>query len=259
MLQHQGQGGSPFPFPIGTIQRAPGSGQDVRSVLPFQNNKLWFWEYEDFLYDAYPSDAPLTLYDQSASGSPSTGLVSNATGGVYGITLASTNELEIVGFDKGDNLLIQGNLPFYFETRVKVVHTMAANEKLVFGLASAMNPTLDNITRNAWFLLAGSTDLLIETDDGTDDNDDKDTGHDITAGSFYIYSIERGVDGIVYFTKADGDGQNRKTWTMSRTFGLNEPSFGANNLQPVILASKSTGTTQPQIQIDYLLYGGARA
>jgi len=259
-MQHQGGGGSVFHFPLRTHRRGTGASQGTYSVLPFQNLRNWHWFFEDFIGDALDEDEhPLAVYDASASGTPTLDIVADAVGGQYQIQLANTNEAETAGLTFGGQLFLRGNRPFYFETRLKQVNTMAANQVLVWGLASDVDTTtLDNLTRNLWFRLDADSDLLIEADDNTTDQDDKDTGFNVTADTFYIYSIERGVDGTVYFSKADGNGENRKTWTLSKTFGGSEPSFSTNNLQPVILAQKSTGTTQPEIVVDYVLVGGER-
>lgn len=251
--------GSAFGFPLKTVWRPAGSRQGVQSVQPYSAHKNWFWRVEDFLWDAFDIDEHwLATYDASAAGAPTLDLVADGTGGQFQIKLASTSEAETAGLTMADNLYFDGAKPFYFETRMQVVHTMAANEVLVWGMASDVNTaTLDNIVRNAWFRQDADTDLLIETDDATTDTDDKDTGFNVTAATWYIFSIERDRNGTIYFTKADGDGQNPKTWSMKKNFSVAEPTF-SGNLQPVILCQKSSGTTTPEILVDYLVCAGAR-
>ena len=252
--RHTGGGGSRFHLPLQTFERSSGASQAVSGDVLHQNVPIEFYYYEDFLWDAFDiTEHPLAIYDASASGTPTTDLLADATGGVFQIKLAATSEAETVGFTQGDNLYIQGNTLWYFETRLKVVNAMAANQVLVWGLGSDVNTTtLDNITRNAWFRLDADADLLVELDDNTTDTDDYDTGEDITADTYYIFGMERGIDGKVHFYMADGDGEN------ARQVHEITDAFGANNLQPILIAQKASGTSQPELNIDYLYYIGRR-
>ena len=257
--QKQGAG-TRFNFPLETRLKIPGS------VMSEMVSPVWFshlgvyWYYEDFLWDAFDAtEHPLAIYDASSGGTPTTDLVADGTGGQFQIQIASDSEAELVGFHMAGNLYIQGNKPFIFATRLKVVHTMAANEILVWGLASDIDTsTLDNLTRNLWFRVETDTDLMLESDDATTDTDDKDTGIDLTADTFYWFVIEHGFDGKYYFRVAEGDGDNVKTFNLENKFGVTAPSFGANNMQPVILAQKTSGTTQPEIKIDVIAFAGVR-
>ncbi len=261
ILKHQGAGGSDFRFPLRTISRADGQTLDVHAPTLFQAFPNWWWYYEDFVVDALQSDEHFTIYDHSPSGSPTKALVANATGGVLQMKAAATSEAESLVWSMNDNLYVQGNLPFLFAARVKTVHTMAANEVVIVGLGSAIanDPvTPDWITRNVWFRQDASAALLAEADDGTTDTDDKALGPTITAGDWYWYVIERGKNGRLYYGLIDKNGLC-KTWTLEDKFGINSPSFGANNLQPLVWALKASGTTQPEVLIDGVIVGGERA
>jgi hypothetical protein len=262
LLGHQGSGGSDFRFPIRTISKGDGHDKAIHAPTLFQAFPNWYWHYEDFLYDALDAtEIGISLYDHSPSGSPTLGLVANGTGGQLQLLATNTNEAQTLALMMDDNLFIQGNLPFFFAARVKTVHTMAANQKVIVGLGSALknDPVApDLITRNLWFLQAATTDLLVEWDDGTTDRDDKDTGADITAGAWYWYIIERAPNGAIYFGLLNASGY-LKTWTPQEKFGLADPSFGANNLQPIVAVHKASGTTTPQILVDAMLFGGQRA
>ena len=247
-------------FPFMTLDRFGTSKHDFATPAWF-SNMGYFWRWEDFLWDAFDIDEHwLATYDASASGTPTLGLSADATGGAFQIQLASTSEAETAGLSMGNNLYIRGNLPFLWMARIQVVHTMAANEVLVFGLASDVDSaTLDNLTRNIWFRLDADTDLLFEYDDGTTDTDDKDLGIDITEDVYYWYAIERQRNGQIYLHVADDDGENHKVFNPAKQFSVVNPTFGANNLQPVILAQKASGTTQPELLVDCMGFFGARA
>ena len=261
LLRRQGSGGSDFRFPLRTIGRLNGGSSDIHSPILFQNIPNWFWYYEDFLWDAFDADEhPLHIYDHSPSGSPTKGLVSNGTGGQFQLKGSSTSEAQTLAMTMGDKLYIQGNKPFYFEARVQTVHAMAANQVVIVGLGSEIGDdpvTFDYVDRNCWFRQDADTDLLLECDDATTDQDDKDTGTDITAAEWYTYAIERGTNGKLYYALVNDDGF-MKTWSLPEKFGGTDPSFGANNLQPIIAVHKASGTTTPEVLIDYVLFGGAR-
>lgn len=248
-----GGGGSSLHFPIESAFRMPGAQQPVTGINWYQNLPGWFYYFEDFLWDEFDiAEHPLAIYDASAAGTPTTGLIADAVGGQFQIQLASTSEAELVGLTMNNNLYIQGNKPFIFEARVKTVHTMATAQNIVIGLASDVDTsTLDNFTRNIWFRQSAAVDLHTEFDDNTTDTDDQDSGLDITAGAFYGYRIE--FDGsIARMSTWDALGENFKTWARY------SPAFGANNLQPVILAQKTSGTSQPELSVDYLAFAGVR-
>jgi hypothetical protein len=259
IFKKSGQGGLSTAFPIQSFtRRGEGGIGELASPLWNQDllNRYWFWE--DFLYDALPSDPPFTVYDVSSAGAPTAGLSANATGGAFNIQLAATSEAEIVALTHGDQLQIQGNLPFLFLARVSTVSAMATAQKILIGLGSAADSDPDAMTRNAWFLQAGSTALKMEFDDGTNDVDDQDTGVVVTAGAYAWYAIENGFDGELYFRYATANGPCR-TWTFPSKFNAARPSFGANNLQPFIGVYKASGTTQPQIKVDCYGFMGVRA
>ena len=264
-MQNQGGGGSTFHFPLRTHMRASGAAMGADSVIPYQSMKNWHWYLDDFntpnmaAIDTGTTNPIWKLHDTSSAGTPTFARVANTTGGVFQMKLAATSEAETVGIYTYDDLTIQGNLPFYFETRINVVHTMAANQVVIWGLISAFNATFDSTTRNAIFRLDADADLLIETDDDTTNLDDKDTGWDVVANTYYTYSIERGADGTIYFRRGETDGKNVKTWTMKRLdSSLSDPSFGANNLQPVFAVQKASGTTTPEMLVDYAIWAGQR-
>lgn len=245
--------GSRLHFPMLVHGRAAAASQGNYSLAWFQDLRRFAWFYEDFMWDAFDIDEhPLALYDASASGSPTKDIVANEPGGAFQIKLASTSEAETVALTQNDQLYIRMNKPWYFETRLKKVAAAAANQVYVWGVGSAFNTdTLDSIARNAWFRVDGNnSNLLIEADDATTDDDDVDTTADLTDDTYYIFSIEHTGDGRLIYRKADGDGQNIKSYKLT----TETRAFGANNGQIIIAAQKASGTTTPELVIDYVAY-----
>ena len=174
-----GQGGTWCPLEAG-----PGAGYRVA---------------EDFAQASGGSlPAPWATQDTSAAGTPTLDFVDDAAGGRFQLHLATTNEAEAISIYHGDQLTFDITKGPIFKARLKLEldvtgggGAMAAGDILVFGLASARNATLDNITTNAWFRMEGSSGrFLYEADDGTTDTDDQDTGVDGVDNAFVTVEID---------------------------------------------------------------------
>lgn len=142
--------------------------------------------------------APLATQDTSAAGSPTLDYSNDAAAGHFVLKLATTNEAEAISLYFGDQTIVDPTKKPVLQMRLKVESDVtgaggafAAGDKLVFGLASDRNATLDNITRNAWFMFAGANhNIYIEGDDGTTDTDDTDTGIDWAENTFTDFAID---------------------------------------------------------------------
>ena len=252
-----GSGGTAFHHPLQTYRKLPGAISTIRGDVFGHHIPSEYYYYEDFLWDEFDiAKHPLAIYDASASGIVTTDLVDDAVGGQFQVKLASTSEAETAGLTMGGNLYIRGNLPFYFETRLKIVLAPAANQVYVFGLASDINTNVfDDVVRHAWFRVETDADIMVEVDDNVTNTDDKDTNVDVVTDAFIYYSIERTFDGRVIFAMAEADGD---AYGSSYIVPAADAAFGANNLQPVLLAQKASGATQPEIVIDYIFFCGTR-
>jgi hypothetical protein len=176
------------------------------------------------------------------AGSPLLGPVDDSADGEAVMTLSSTNEAQICRLDWDDQLLIPATKAFYFSCRLKV-SGVAANTRMVWGLTSAFNSTLDTTTNNAWFRLEGnSLALLIETDDDTTNRDDQTptNAFTLTADTYYTFEI---------------DGED----TANIRFRLNGSELGklsasaltaAMVLQPIVAIQKDSGTGTQSITVD---------
>lgn len=193
----------------------------------------------------------LTTQDTSTSGSPTMDFVANTAGGAYRLMLATTTEAEAITLYQGDhltwNIAKKPILRFRVKVRPDVTGaggTLAAGDKIVMGLASARNATLDNITTNAWFMLAGANmNLYVETDDGTTDTDDTDTGQDYVADTWMELAIDcSNVNGIRFYK----DGVDV---TPAGTFKI--PSSG--NLQFFVEVTKASAANKDHdVMIDFV-------
>ena len=135
--------------------------------------------YEDFFLGkrspALPAtvvDGPWAKADTSAAGSPTV----TTAGGFLQLTLDNTNEVQNLCVYHGDILGFDIDDLVFAEFWAKVTASLPAEVTAVIGLGSARNDTPDTVAANAWFRLQGNNTLLCESDDGTNDNDDKSTG-----------------------------------------------------------------------------------
>jgi hypothetical protein len=205
--------------------------------------------YDDFngAVATFPTSAdpatPWLVADTSSSGAPVyTKGTSEAT-----LTLAATSEVENVCLSFGDALDIDIDDIQRVEMRVKIsASTMTSGSTLVFGLGSARNDTPDSVTANAWFRMEGanSTTLVYcESDDGTNDNDDKSSG--VTLGTTYkefVIDFTGGKSNVKFFI----DGQRVASTT---TFDMSNYTAG---LQPIVQIQKAANTNVNGVVVDYV-------
>lgn len=200
--------------------------------------------------------AEWTKRDTSAAGSPT---VAGADLGGMAIAMDATSEAQIIGLDFGDALAFDIDDLISFEFLAKLDATPGTNVRIVMGLAGDYNATPDSVAQNAWFLLlGGAATVYCETDDGTNDNDDKTTG--LTLGTswkrFRITFSDRSLTkippnasvagkGNVGFLMEDGNNHMVQVCT-STTFDMSNYSAG---LQPYFQVQKSAGTATGTLTI----------
>jgi hypothetical protein len=188
--------------------------------------------------------APWADQDTSAAGSPTTDYVSDAAGGVFRLAFDSQNEAQALTLYFGDQLVIDSTKQPFFECRLKLNTDGAAlttGEILVVGLASDRSATLDNITRNAWFRIEGANNnILAETDDGTTDDDDNDTGIDFVDNAYMVLAIDMADLSAIKFYVNGVLGATLSAAAMT------------GNVQPYIEIQKGVGTETHAVDIDYV-------
>lgn len=199
---------------------------------------------------AFPTSAdpatPWLVDDTSAAGSPT--YVRNAGEAV--MTLASTAEAENVCLHHGDALSFDIDLVQSIELRVKTVATLDSASSLAFGLASARNDAIDSIAAHASFRLIGSNSVVVETDDGTNDNDDVATGQAL-ADSYkkFVIDFTGGKSDVKFYI--DG-----RRVAASTTFDMSNYSSG---LQPYVQLQKTSDTNTDSVTVDYVKVVSKRA
>ena len=168
-------------------------------------------------------------------------------GSLATLTLTNASQAQILSLHHGDSLAFDIDDLMSLEMRVELgAATFTSGSIFCFGLASARNDTADSVAANAWFRMEGAnstTQVYVETDDGTRDNDDIATG--VTLGTsfkkFYI-DFTGGKSNVKFYI----DGQQV---ARSRTFDMSGYSSG---LQPFFQLQKASNTNADVAIIDYV-------
>lgn len=117
-------------------------------------------------------DGPWAKADTSSAGSPTVA----SAGGFMDLTLASTSEVENLCLYFGDVLPYDIDDLVQFDVWLKITATLDAAISAAFGLASARNDDIDTLAHAALFRVIGSNSVVVESDDGVNNNDDVATG-----------------------------------------------------------------------------------
>ena len=123
---------------------------------------------------------------------------------------------------------------------------MVTGSSLAFGVASARNDAIDSLTNLALFRVIAAdstTAVVVETDDGTTDNDDVATGKTlINAYKRFVISFALGLSDVRFFI----DGQPVATGT---TFSM--AAAAANNVQPYVQIQKTATTNADSVTVAF--------
>jgi len=191
---------------------------------------------------------------QSTGTSPTLARKADHDNGAYEIQTSSTSEVADLTLYWGDELNLDSDLGPIMKIRCQVQTAPAAADSICWGFASARNAIQDTVANNAWFKLAGAnTDLLIESDDATTNDDDNDTTVNLTAGTYAEFMISMNpihgasATDVRFFYRATLGG----AWT--RQLPNTTFAFGAaTNCQPYVQVEKTSGATTPDLLVDYI-------
>lgn len=209
---------------------------------------------------------PWLKKDTSSAGSPT--MTTTADG--LKTTLAATNEIEVMTLYFGDVLSYDIDDIIRAEFVLKANTTLAANETLVVGLASAQADDPDTIAANTWFKIVGAasanTTLLCESDDGTTDNDDKATGISLGTSAHKRLIIDFSTEVQTRSPPFASKGKQAAFFVADATNLLRrvadnvafDMSGYSSGLQPFLQLQKASGTGVPAVSllefcIDYRL------
>lgn len=202
---------------------------------------------EDFLQAAGGTlPAPWAKQDTSAAGSPTLDYVDDAANGAFTLASDSQAEAQKLTLYFGDQLVVDVAKQPLFEARVKldVDTALTADDLFVVGLASARAADLDTIATHAWFRVEADLDILFESDDGTTDDDDNDSGVNLTDGAYAKLAIDfADLSAVAFYVDIeDGNGFVK--------VGTTDMSDATGNLQPFVELQVGAAETHA-ITVDY--------
>lgn len=206
-----------------------------------------FVEYcEDFIgsqsLTASPAGSDIwDIAETAAAGTPT-----YTVGGINGeATLAfdSQAEAQNVCLFMSDRLNFDIDKLLRVEMAVKTVASLDATTSLAFGMASARNDAIDSITAHASFRLIGSNAVVVESDDGVTDLDDKAAGTTLVATyKRFVIDFTGGTANVKFYI----DGTQVAT---STTFDMSAYTAG---LQPYVQLQKTSDANTDSVTVDYV-------
>ena len=186
--------------------------------------------------------------DTSSSGTPTYLCLDGESTGSAQLKLASTSEAETVALSHGDVLGFDIDSIQTVTYRAKVQGVDAVTTVLL-GIAGDHNATIDSIAQNAWFKIEGSAStsaVVVETDDGTTDNDDVATGETLAnAYKEMVIDFTHGKSDVRFYID-NGSGQLKRV-ASTTTFDM---SGYSGCLQPYMRVAKASGTGVPSVEVD---------
>ncbi|HSG70825.1 MAG TPA: hypothetical protein VLA12_10445, partial [Planctomycetaceae bacterium] len=142
-----------------------------------------------------------------------------------------------------------------FEWRVKQSQaSIDTATSIAFGLAGDRNDAIDSIAQNCLFRLIGSSSVVVETDDGTTDNDDVATGQTLV-DSYKTFKVDfsAGKSNIKFYM-SDGNGAMKRV-ASGTTFSM--AAYTAS-LQPIVQIQKTSDSNADGVTLDYFHAWGIR-
>jgi len=228
-----------------------------------------FWEFKDDFFGTGAAISTSALYgspwvvaDVSSAGAPTyvigkDGGTGSDAPGVAVLTLAATDEVESIILSFGGIEQFDINDRLIFETRLKMGQaSVNAATDFSFGLVSGQNATWDSTTMMAAFRVTGAgstTSVVVETDDGTTDLDDKATGQTLVA-AYKTFKIDATDLTSVKFYMTDG---NSKLVRVAPTVTFDISGY-SGSVQPVFQLQKASSTAVDSVTIDYVRVTGRR-
>lgn len=124
----------------------------------------------------------------TGSGPPTILVVS---GGACELALEATSEVQNASLTMDDVLPYDIDDLLRVEFIAKMSGTLSSDSSIAFGVGSARNDDPDSISEAAMFRAINDNDIVLESDDGTNEQDDDDSGDTITT-SYKRFAIDFG-------------------------------------------------------------------
>jgi len=220
--------------------------------------------FSDFIQDVGETVNLPFVYSEAGSSGNQSGNFRDAPDGVYRLTHSADNEAQANLLSLGGTNAISPTREPIFEARVRVnfasgsIFEAASVYEVFVGMVtagsavSASAAAVDGFADNVGFRLGGggqaTNSIFLESDDGTTDNDDVDSGIDFTDGSWHTLKIDMtDLSNILFYV--DGVLANN-----GNTFDADQMA-ATDYLEPFILFSRTNaGGTEVthSLDIDYV-------
>jgi hypothetical protein len=228
-----------------------------------------FWEFFDDFFGNGAAISTSALYgspwvvaDVSTGGAPTyvigtDGGAASQAPGIAKLDLAADSEAESLILSHGGIELFDVTDGLIYEARVKMNQAaVGAVTDFSFGLCAGQNATWDSTTVMAAFRVVGAdstTNVVVETDDGTTDKNDIATGQTlINAWKYFKIDMTDLTNVKFYMTNANSRLVRVAAGT---TFDM---SAYSSCVQPVFQLQKASGTDASGVSIDYVRVTGRR-
>ncbi len=223
---------------------------------------------EDFLGETIVTDidgddiaqGPWSSDDTATAGCPAA--KDDYDNGAIELLLDNGNEVGDCDLSFGNYLSIDSDTEPFCIFRLTAQTAPVAADTLFWGFGSAMNDLIDSTTLNAGFSVAGADlNLDVMSDDNSTDVNATDTTVDIVAGTMYEYLVS--MNSMHGRTVNDPDGASpTDVHVFYRTSAANvftqllpntTLSIGADKaIQPLVHIEKTSGTSTPDLLVDYI-------
>jgi hypothetical protein len=215
---------------------------------------------------AFPTSAdpatPWLVTDTSSAGAPTYthGVDNGESTGDYAVgeavlTLAVTTEVENVCLSFGDVLQYDINKIKGFEWRIRQGQaTIDAATSISFGMTGDRDDAIDSIAAAMLFRLIGANDVVVESDDTVNNNDDVATGQ-VLANSYRIFKVDlaAGLTDVRFFM-SDARGSMKRVAGSTR-FDMSNYTAA---LQPFLQIQKTSDSNVDAVRSDYFEIWGIR-
>jgi hypothetical protein len=182
--------------------------------------------------------------------------------GAVELLVDNGNEVGDITLYWGDESNIDSDKEPFCIFRVKIQTAPVAADTLSWGLMGAQADTVEAVANNAYFGVAGADlNLDIASDDASTDTDNTDTTVDLVAGTWYEFLIS--LNSMHGVTVNDPDGASATDvhyfyrtslggdWT--QLLASTTMTIGADiALQPFVQVEKTSGTSTPDLLVDYI-------
>jgi len=199
-------------------------------------------------------NGPLLVKDTSAAGSPTYVYVDGSANGEVAVDMDSTSEVQNVCLYQNDILQydIDKIRSVFFRVKMNQASLDSASQ-FAFGLTGDRNDAIDSIAQAVLFRVVGAdsgTAVVVETDDGTNDNNDIVTGQTL-ADSYvdFLIDFSQGTSDVRFFIAG-------QPVALTQTFNM---SNYTGSLQLFMQIQKTADTNTDGFTVDLIRVNGIRS